>query len=115
MTNNDWCEIPPDPETQALSSLARPAVSILRGPSSPLEWPRWVEDWLRNPRRLELSGREGAETLDTWRADGGESPTATVPGNRTRKARAPGVAELVGLPLSAAPHIHPAPRHIVLG
>jgi hypothetical protein len=64
VTNNDWRKIPLDPETQALGSLARPAVGILQGPSSPLEWPRWIEDWLRNRRRLELSGREGAETLD---------------------------------------------------
>lgn len=78
MTNNDRREIPLDPETQALRSLARSAVGILQGPSSPLEWPRWVEDLLRNPRRLELSGREGAETLDAWRAQTEEKVAALL-------------------------------------
>jgi len=64
VTDNDWREIPLDPETQALGGLVRSAVGILQGPSSPLEWPRWVEDFLQNPRRLELSGREGADPLD---------------------------------------------------
>jgi len=68
VTNNDWREVPWDAETLALRRLARSAVGILQGPSSPLEMPRWVEDFARNPRRLELAGREGAETLDAWRA-----------------------------------------------
>ena len=78
MTNNDWREIPLDPETQALRSLARSAVGILQGPSSPLKWPRWVEDFLRNPHRLELSGREGAEALDAWRAQTEEKVAALL-------------------------------------
>jgi len=78
VTDNDWSEIPLDPETQALGSLARSAVGILQGPYSPLEWPRWVDDFLRNPRRLELSGREGAETLDAWRAQTEEKVAALL-------------------------------------
>jgi hypothetical protein len=68
VSTNDWREVPWDPETLALRRLARSAVGILQGPSSPLEMPRWVENFARNPRRLELTGREGAKTLDAWRA-----------------------------------------------
>jgi hypothetical protein len=68
VTDNVRREILLDPQTQAMNSLVRSAVDILQDPSSPLEWPRWVEDFMRSPRHLELSGREGAETLDAWRA-----------------------------------------------
>ena len=78
MTNNDWREVPWDAETLALRRLARSAVGILQGPSSPLEMPRWVEDFARNPRRLELAGREGAETLDAWRAQTEEKVAALL-------------------------------------
>ena len=78
MTNNDWREISWDPETLALRSLTRSAVGIFQGPSSPLVSPHWVEDFMRNPRRIELSGREGAETLDTWRAQTEEKVAALL-------------------------------------
>jgi len=65
---NDWREIPQDPETAVLWRLSSPAVDILEGPSSPFKKPRWVELFEQNRRRMELFGREGAETLDAWRA-----------------------------------------------
>lgn len=80
MAQNGWREIPPDPETTALWRLASPAVDILEGPSSPFEKPLWVEDFERNRRRLELSGREGAETLDAWRAQTEEKIAALLGG-----------------------------------
>lgn len=68
MVQNDWREMPPDPETAALWRLSSPAVNILEGPSSPFEKPLWVEEFEWNRRHLELFGREGVETLDAWRA-----------------------------------------------
>lgn len=65
---NDWQEIPWDVETVAMQRLSSPAVDILEGPSSPFEKPAWVEEFENNRRRLEFSGKEGAETLDDWRA-----------------------------------------------
>jgi hypothetical protein len=63
-----WREIPLDPDTVALWRVSSAAVDILEGPSSPFERPGFVEEFVRNRRRLELAGREGAETLDAWRA-----------------------------------------------
>lgn len=65
---NEWREIPWDAEILAMRRLSSSAVDILEGPSSPFEKPRWVEEFEQDRRRLELSGREGAETLDAWRA-----------------------------------------------
>src|SRR5829696_8058028 len=66
VTNGDWREIPLDPDTVALWHVSSAAVDILEGPFSPFERPGFVEDFVRNRRRLELAGREGAETLDAW-------------------------------------------------
>ncbi len=77
-TQNDWREIPQNPETAALWRLSSPAVDILEGPSSPFEKPRWVEQFEQNRRRMELSGREGAETLDAWRAQTEERISALL-------------------------------------
>lgn len=68
MMRDGWREIPSDPETVALLRLSTPAVDILEGPSPPFEKPDFVEEFERNRRRLEFSGKEGAETLDGWRA-----------------------------------------------
>ena len=81
MTHGDWREVGWDPETLALRRLSAPAVDILNGRSSPFEEPRWVDDFKRNRRRLELSGNEGAETLDAWRAQT-EERIATLLGCR---------------------------------
>ena len=64
---NKWSEVPWDAETMAMRRLSSDAVDILEGPSTPFEKPRWVEAFEQDRRRLELSGREGAETLDGWR------------------------------------------------
>ncbi len=79
-THNDWREVPQDPETAALWRLSSPAVDVLEGPSSPFEKPPWVEDFERDRRRIELSGREGAETLDAWRAQTEERIAALLGG-----------------------------------
>ena len=63
---NEWREIPWDAETLAMRRLSSSAVDILEGLSSPFKKPRWVEEFEQNRRRMELSGREGAETLDRW-------------------------------------------------
>ena len=68
MEQNEWREVPWDAETMAMRRLSSSAVDILEGPSTPFEKPRWVEEFEQNRRRMELSGREGAETLDGWRA-----------------------------------------------
>lgn len=78
VANNDWREVPYDSETLKMRSLSAPALNILRGTSSPLEMPRWVEDFQRNPRRLEFSGREGAERLEAWRAQTEEKVAALL-------------------------------------
>jgi hypothetical protein len=67
LTHGDWQEVPSDPEIVALLRLSSPAVDILEGPSSPFEKPQWVEEFERNRRRLELVGKDGADTLDEWR------------------------------------------------
>ncbi len=67
-THDDWRKVPSDPETVALWQLSSSAVKILEGPSSPFEKPGFVEEFERNRRYLEFSGREGAETLDGWRS-----------------------------------------------
>ena len=81
MTHGDWREIGWDPETLALRRLSAPAVDILNGRSSPFVEPRWVDDFKRNRRRLELSSKQGAETLDAWRAQT-EERIATLLGRR---------------------------------
>lgn len=68
MEQNEWREVPWDAETMAMRRLSSAAVDILEGPSTPFEKPRWVEEFERNRHRLELSGREGADRLDGWRA-----------------------------------------------
>jgi hypothetical protein len=78
MAPNDWQELPSDPETAALGWLLPPATEILEGPSSPLKMPPWVETFARDRRRIELSGREGAETLDAWRAQTEEKIAALL-------------------------------------
>ena len=65
---DEWREVPWDAETVAMRRLSSDAVDILEGPSSPFEKPPWVEEFEQDRRRMELSGREGAETLDRWRA-----------------------------------------------
>ena len=78
MTHGGWHEIPPDPETVALQRLSSPAVDILEGPSSPFEKPYWGRRLERKRRRLQLTGREGAETLDAWRAQTEEKIAALL-------------------------------------
>jgi hypothetical protein len=59
-------EIPSDRETATLLRLLSSAVSLLGGASSPYEPPGWVEDFGRNPRYIEFTGREGADSLKEW-------------------------------------------------
>lgn len=65
---NGWREVPWDAETLAMRRLSSDAVDILEDPSTPFEKPRWLEEFEQDRRRVELSGREGTETLDRWRA-----------------------------------------------
>lgn len=78
MEPNDWQEVPYDPETVAMWRLLPAANHILEGPRSPLELPQWVKDLAREPRRIDLCGREGAETLDAWRAQTEETIAALL-------------------------------------
>jgi hypothetical protein len=57
-------EVPSDPETLAMERVVGSAMIIFQGPSSPMEEPPWVVEFQRNPRRLELAGKEGVETLE---------------------------------------------------
>lgn len=79
--HEDFREIPPDPETTALVALSSAAVDILHGPSSPYKAPQWVEDFQSDRRRLELAGRQGAETLDEWWRQG-EARVAALLGRK---------------------------------
>lgn len=71
-------EVPSDPETLAMERVVGSAMIIFQGPSSPMEEPPWVVEFQRNPRRLELAGKEGAETLDEWRAQAEEKVAALL-------------------------------------
>ncbi len=78
VNHGGWQEVPSDPETLAMERVVGSAMIIFKGPSSPMEEPRWVVDFQRNPRRLTLTGREGAETLDAWRAQTEEKVAALL-------------------------------------
>ncbi|WP_047866603.1 hypothetical protein [Rubrobacter aplysinae] len=66
MEPSEWQEILWDAETVKMQRLSSPAVDILGGPSSPFKKPLWVEEFEHDRRRLEFSGKQGADTLDDW-------------------------------------------------
>lgn len=76
--HNEWRQIAWDAKTLAMRHQWSSAVNILEGPSSPFEKPRWVEEFEQYRRCLEFSGREGAETLDRWRAQTEEKIAALL-------------------------------------